>query len=45
VFRIASAQNNLVIAAPDNPAADGPIVQLFSKGGDNELWRVVSAKP
>jgi hypothetical protein len=41
-FRIASRQNNLVIAAPDKPDADGPIVQSFPRGGDEELWQVVS---
>ncbi len=40
-FRIASSRNDLVIAAPD---ADGPIVQLFPRGGDDELWQVVSVK-
>jgi hypothetical protein len=38
-FRIASRRNDLLIAAPD---ADGPIVQLFPRGGDEELWQVVS---
>jgi hypothetical protein len=38
-FRIASGRNNLLIAAPD---ADGPIVQLFSRGGDEELWQLVA---
>jgi hypothetical protein len=41
-FRISSRQNNLAIATPDEPNADGPIVQLFPRGGDNELWQVVS---
>ncbi len=41
-FRIASRQNNLVIAAPDKSDAAGPIVQLFPRGGDEELWQVVS---
>jgi len=41
-FRIASRQNNLVLAAPDNPDADAPIVQLFPRGGDEERWQVVS---
>jgi hypothetical protein len=41
-FRIASRQNNLVLAASDNPNADSPIVQLFPRGGDEELWQVVS---
>jgi hypothetical protein len=41
-LRIASRQNNLVIAASDKPDADGPIVQLFPRGGDEELWKVVS---
>jgi Domain of Unknown Function (DUF1080)/Ricin-type beta-trefoil lectin domain-like len=40
-FRIASRRNGLLIAAPD---ADGPIVQLFPRGGDDELWHVVSVK-
>ena len=40
-YRIISRQNNLVIAAPDDPSADGPIVQLFPRGGDEELWQVV----
>jgi hypothetical protein len=42
-FRIASCRNNLVIAALDTPNADGPIVQLFPTGGNEELWQVVSA--
>ena len=41
-FRIAARQNTLIIAAPDKPDADGPIVQLFPRGGDEELWHVVS---
>jgi hypothetical protein len=32
----------LMIAGPDKPDAEGPIVPFFSKGGDNELWQVVS---
>jgi hypothetical protein len=40
-FRIASLRNNLLIAAAD---ADGPIVQFFPRGGDDELWQVVSVK-
>jgi hypothetical protein len=39
-FRIASLRDNLIIAAPANPDADGPIVQLFPRGGDEELWQV-----
>jgi hypothetical protein len=41
-FRIASRQNNLVIAAHDTSIAGDSIVQLFPKGGDEELWRVVA---
>ena len=41
-FRIVSLQNNLVVAALDKPDANSPIVQLFPKGGDNELWQVVT---
>lgn len=41
-YRIISRQNNLVIAAPEDPSADGPIFQLFSRGGQNELWQLVS---
>jgi len=44
-YRITSQKSNLVIAAPANPDADGPIVQLFPRGGDEELWQVVPAKP
>jgi hypothetical protein len=40
-FRIASLRDNLIMAAPANPDADGPIVQLFPRGGDEELWKVV----
>jgi hypothetical protein len=40
-FRIASLRDNLIIAAPGDPDADRPIVQLFPRGGDEELWRVV----
>jgi hypothetical protein len=40
-FRIASLRNNLLIAAAD---AHGPIVQFFPRGGDDELWQVVSVK-
>jgi len=38
-FRIVSLRNNLLIAAPDTNAS---IVQLFPRGGDEELWQVVS---
>ena len=41
-YHIVSRQNNLVIAAPEPPNADGPIVQLFPRGGDEELWEVVA---
>ncbi len=41
-FRIASRWNNLLIAASDKPDANGPVVQLFPRGGDEELWQVVS---
>jgi len=41
-FRIASRPNNLVIAAPDKPDANGPLAQLFPRGGDEELWQLVS---
>jgi hypothetical protein len=40
-FRIASLRDNLIIiAAPANPDANGPIIQLFPRGGDEELWQV-----
>jgi hypothetical protein len=39
-FRIASVRDGLIIAAPTNPDADGPIVQLFRRGDDEELWQV-----
>ena len=44
-FRIASRQNGLVIAVTEKTDADGPIVQRFPKGGDEELWRVVPVRP
>jgi hypothetical protein len=41
-YRIASRQNNLVIASSDRPNADSLIIQQFPRGGDDELWQVVS---